>query len=192
MQTLQRSFRLRQTPAGSQVQAPASLQHGLRFVLCLCVAWVCLGWNWSKDSVWALVAPESHQQYRLGQSLDELALPAEAASQDMSTLDEGLLLRQRGGRIVSLTVLKGPWKLLCDEQEVGESGSRLAQWEEILGAPRARYVHPDKHGTMHYYRAALADIALLVDFGQVRSVVLMEPGSLEPALERTGYQQLPQ
>lgn len=161
------------------------------------MAWVCLGWttvaavDWSADSPWFLQDPASGQQFRLGQRLEELKVPAGALEREMNVLEEGLLLRQRDGLVVNLTVLKGPWKVFCGSELVGVSGTRLGVWQASLGAPRALYAHPEKVGVMHYYRAAMADVALLVANDEVHSVMLVEPGRLEPALERTGYSPLP-
>jgi hypothetical protein len=176
----------------SQVHGDATLQHAARFALCVAVALVCLGAvDWSADSPWLLQDPASGQQFRLGQRLEELKLPPGALEQEMNILEEGLLLRQRDGVVVNLTVLKGPWKVFCGAELVGVSGTRLGEWQASLGQPRALYAHAEKVGVMHYYRAAMADIALMVANDEVHSVMLVEPGRLEPALERTGYSPLP-
>ena len=158
---------------------------------------VCLGWqrvavvDWSADSPWSLQEPLAGARYRLGQRVEELNLAPDKANQEMTVLDTGVLLRQRDGWLVNLTVLQGAWKLCCGDAVVGVVGTRLAEWEASLGPPVARYANPQKVGVMHYYRAALADIALLVANGEVHSVMLVEPGRLVPALERTGYTPLP-
>lgn len=157
------------------------------------MALVCLGWtrvslvDWSGDAPWILQDPASGQQFRLGQRVEELTLPAGTEDREMNILEQGLLLRQRDGIVVNLTVLKGPWKLLYGTQQVGVSGTRLGEWESSLGPPLTRFSHPEKVGLMHYYRAPMADVALLVANDEVHSVMLVEPGRLEPALERTGY-----
>jgi hypothetical protein len=115
-------------------------------------------------------------------------LPAE---QEMVVLPIGLLVRRQANRVVNLTVLQGEWSLLRNSQPLGRVGDSLEQWQNQLGLPKARYGNPEKMGIIQYYQASLADVGLMVSQEQVQSVMLVEPGYLVPALERTGYSVLP-
>lgn len=109
---------------------------------------------------------------------------------DMAVDNEGLLVRHHGDEVVNLTTLKSGWKLLCNDRPVATVGTRLADWEAELGPPLQHWTNPKKTGVIHFYRAALAEIGVLVANGEVPSVMLVQPGTLAAALERTGYQPL--
>ncbi len=143
-------------------------------------------WNWDEDARWQLQRPETGSSpFQLGQLISDFGI--QEGDQEMVILPQGILVRHRDRRAVNLTVLEGSWSLLRNDVIVGKTGGDLASWQANLGQPRAIYVNPEKVAEIHYYRASLADMGLMVAGGTVHSVMLVEPGYLLPALERTGY-----
>lgn len=167
-------------------------QHLLRFALLGLLTLPLLGWgpaafDWDEDAPWELRCEGT--RYSLNQSLSELGL--KDPDQEMIILPNGLLVRQREQRAVNLTVLKGQWEVLRRGQVVGKVGDSLEKWQAQVGEPRKIYKNPQKVGVIFYYRASLADLGLMVAEGAVLSVMLVEPGYLEQALVRSGYQSGP-
>lgn len=142
-------------------------------------------WNWDEDARWELRPKTGTSAYQLGQLISDFGI--EEGAQEMVILPQGLLVRHRDRRAVNLTVLENVWSLMRNDVLVGNTGGELASWEANLGLPRAIYINPEKVAQIHYYRASLADMGLMVAGGVVHSVMLVEPGYLLPALERTGY-----
>jgi hypothetical protein len=176
---------VRKTP----LQFPMVTGHLARFVLAL-AATLLLGatspaFDWSEDARWELRS-EDKTLYRLDESMAELGAPD--PNREMFVMDKiGLLVRQRNGRAVNLTVLQGQWEMLRNGQPVGRVGQSLAEWQVQVGDPLLIFVHPEKKGVLYYYRASLADIGLMVAEGKVLSIMFVEPGYLRSALERSGY-----
>lgn len=142
-------------------------------------------WSWDEDARWELRQEPTSNPFQLGQLISDFGI--EDNAQEMVILPQGILVRHRDRRAVNLTVLENAWSLLRNNVVVGNTGADLAAWEAKLGLPRAIYVNPGKMAQIHYYRASLADIGLMVAGDKVHSVMLVEPGYLLPALERTGY-----
>ena len=163
-----------------------------RLILGLLLALLLLGagpasFDWGEDAKWELV--QGQRSFRLGLTLEDFGEPP--SDQEMVVLPVGLLVRRQSSRVVNLTVLQGEWKLCRNQQALGQVGDALSSWQSQVGLPRARYGSPEKRGVIHYYQASLADIGLMVAEDKVQSVMLVEPGYLLPALERTGYSILP-
>jgi len=169
--------------------------HVWRFVLSLVVAllfsggaWCAPeGWDWSEDAEWQLQTGVGSElrRYSLGLRLDEAGLPS--SPQEMVILPSGLLVRYRERRVVNLTVLEGNWTVLRKDAAVAQVGEPWTELAARWGPPFRIYSHPAKKGVIHYYRASLADLGVVVAEGTVQSVMLVEPGFLEGALQRTGY-----
>lgn len=141
--------------------------------------------DWSEDARWELRS-QDQTLYRLDESLAELGAPP--TDQDMFVMDKvGLLVRQRNGRAVNLTVLKGNWDVLRNGQVVGHINQPLAEWQAQLGDPLLIFSSPEKAGVIYYYRGSLIDMGLMVADDKVLSVMFVEPGYLRGALERSGY-----
>ena len=172
----------------AQIPGQARSQHGLRFATLLLAALLLLGWgsapfDWDQDARWELQSQGVH--YRLDQTLSELGVAEDA--QEMVILGNGLLVRQQSHRAVNLTVLKGEWTVWRDGQLIGEVGTALSVWQAQIGVPLKIYRHSDKAGVIYYYRASLVDLGLMVADSTVQSVMFVEPGYLEQALQRSGY-----
>lgn len=163
-------------------------QHLRRFALACLLTLPLVGWgpaafDWDEDAAWELNCEGS--RYSLNQTLSELGL--KNSDQEMIILPNGLLVRQREGRAVNLTVLKGQWEILRRGQVIGKVGDSLEKWLAQVGEPRKIFKNPEKVGVIYYYRASLVDLGLLVAEGAVLSVMMVEPGYLEQALLRSGY-----
>lgn len=175
--------------AFSEFPMVAVRQHLRRFGLAL-AAILFLGaatpaFDWSEDARWELRS-EDKTLYSLDESMADLGAPD--PNREMFVMDKiGLLVRQRNGRAVNLTVLQGQWDVLRNGQLVGHVGQSLAEWQTQVGEPLAIFVNPEKKGVIYYYRASLAEIGLMVAEGRVLSVMFVEPGYLRSALERSGY-----
>ena len=150
----------------------------------LLLGWVSPAFDWDEDARWELQS--EGVRYRLDQTLSDLGV-AESA-EEMVILPSGLLVRHRERRAVNLTVLKGNWSVLRSDKLVGSVGDSLEKWRSQVGEPRKMYVNPQKVGVIYYYRASLLDLGLMVAEGKVLSVMFVEPGYLEQALQRSGYQ----
>lgn len=151
-------------------------------------AWCAPGeWDWSEDAEWQLQTGTGSEvrRYSLGLRLDEAGLPP--SPQEMVILPSGLLVRYRERRVVNLTVLEGHWTVLRKDEAVAQVGEPWTELAARWGPPFRIYSHPAKKGVIHYYRAAMADLGVVVAEGAVQSVMLVEPGFLEGALQRTGY-----
>lgn len=118
-------------------------------------------------------------------------LGAPGNEQEMFVLPVGLLVRQTNSRAVNLTVLKGKWDMLRNGKVIGRVGESLEQWQTQVGDPLTIFVNPQKVGVIYYYRASLVDLGLMTSEGKVLSVMLVEPGYLRSALERSGYSPKP-
>ena len=155
--------------------------------LLLLLAFLSLGatFDWSEDARFELRS-QDQALYRLDETMADLGAPANA--QEMFVLDKiGLLVRQRNGRAVNLTVLKGEWDVLRNGQVIGRVNQPPGEWLAQLGDPLLLFVHPEKKGVVYYYRGSLIDMGLMVAEDKVLSVMFVEPGYLRGALERSGY-----
>ena len=153
----------------------------------LLLAFLSLGatFDWSEDARFELRS-QDQALYRLDETMADLGAPANA--QEMFVLDKiGLLVRQRNGRAVNLTVLKGEWDVLRNGQVIGRVNQPPGEWLAQLGDPLLLFVHPEKKGVVYYYRGSLIDMGLMVAEDKVLSVMFVEPGYLRGALERSGY-----
>ncbi|MFN8607584.1 MAG: hypothetical protein U0931_08630 [Vulcanimicrobiota bacterium] len=163
-------------------------RFGLALLLTLFLGAAAPAFDWSEDARWELRS--EGVLYRLDEPMTELGAPD--PSREMFVMDKiGLLVRQRNGRAVNLTVLQGAWEMLRDGQVVGRVGQSLAEWQVQVGDPLMIFVNPQKVGVIYYYRASLADVGLMVAEGKVLSVMFVEPGYLRSALERSGYSAKP-
>lgn len=173
----------------ARVPMAAAGQHLFRFGVWMAAALLLLGWvsptfDWDEDASWELQS--EGVRYRLDQTLSDLGVADSA--EEMVILPSGLLVRHRERRAVNLTVLKGNWSVLRSDKLVGTVGDSLENWRSQVGEPRKMYVNPQKVGVIYYYRASLLDLGLMVAEGKVLSVMFVEPGYLEQALQRSGYQ----
>lgn len=153
----------------------------------LLLGWASPTFDWNEDARWELL--NEGRRYRLDLPLADFGLTE--ASDEMTILPNGLLVRHRERRAVNLTVLKGSWAVLRNDQLVGTVGESLDKWQAQVGAPYKIFVNPEKVGVIYYYRASMVDLGLLVADGAVLSVMFVEPGYLESALERSGYRPRP-
>jgi hypothetical protein len=153
----------------------------------LLLGWTPPGLDWEEDARWELQS--EGRRYRLDQPLSELGV--KESDDEMVILPTGLLVRHRERRPVNLTVLKGSWAVLRSDQLVGTVGDSWENWRVQVGEPRKVFVNPQKVGVIYYYRASLLDLGLMVAEGKVMSVMFVEPGYLQQALQRSGYQSQP-
>lgn len=175
--------------ATAHIPVLAASQHLRKFGLLL-LAVLLLGaapgtFDWSEDARWELRS-QKQTLYRLDETMAELGAAPDA--QELFVMDEiGLLVRQRNGRAVNLTVLKGSWDVLRNGQVVGRVNQPLAEWQAQMGEPLMVFSNPQKVGAIYYYRGSLIDMGLMVAEDKVLSVMFVEPGYLRGALERSGY-----
>lgn len=142
-------------------------------------------WDWDEDARWQLQLQSASPSFWLGQFISDFGLSESA--EEMTVLPQGLLVRHRDRRTVNLTVLEGSWRLLRNQQVLGQSGATWESWQGQVGPPQRIFQNPAKVARIYYYRSSLSDIGLMVADGIVHSIMLVEPGYLLPALERTGY-----
>lgn len=175
----------------TKVQGLAQAQHGLLGFLFLWLTlpvW-CVGLDWAQDARWELREPLDGRRFRLGDRVESWGLGD--SQQDMFILPQGLLVRQYDGRAVNLTVLQGDWELLRDEIVLGRCGEAWPSWRERLGSSVGVY---QKAGSrlsgagIHVYQASMVDLGLLVVDDRVQSIMMVEPGCLDLALRRSGYE----
>lgn len=175
--------------ATAHIPVLAASQHLRKFGLLL-LAVLLLGaapgtFDWSEDARWELRS-QKQTLYRLDETMAELGAAPDA--QELFVMDEiGLLVRQRNGRAVNLTVLKVSWDVLRNGQVVGRVNQPLAEWQAQMGEPLMVFSNPQKVGAIYYYRGSLIDMGLMVAEDKVLSVMFVEPGYLRGALERSGY-----
>jgi hypothetical protein len=115
--------------------------------------------------------------------------------QSLATFAGNVTVRVSEGRVVNLTLVGPPcpWSLEVDHQKACETGEKIDALQQRLGPPHARFTKtiPPEQSNVYLYYGALGDAGLLVVDGEVRSILLAEPGVLEMILPTAGYTKQP-